>query len=175
VIIQQRLTIRYFNQSPDSGYFAVNRKFQVQLKYWRKMAAFGEPLENCRSRFKSWTKSLESNSAVEQTKQACIQPPTYADNVALPTCVHRCCWALAMQQVTDISCRQCTQQQTCCETTLGLTDRWILYLHTPCSACCVNNRSQAVPMTHWPTQKTDPWPIMLDPRPTRLTKQPRTL
>ena len=33
MIIQQRLTIRYFNQSPDSGYFAVNRKFQVQLKY----------------------------------------------------------------------------------------------------------------------------------------------
>ena len=128
------------------------------------MAAFGEPLENCRSRFKSWTKSLESNSAVEQTKQACVQPPMYADNVALHTCVHRCCWASAMQQLTDISCRQGTQQQTCCETTLGLTDRWILYLHTPCSACCVNNRSQAV--THDPLTHTKNWPMTHYARPT---------
>jgi len=46
-----------------------------------------------------------------QTQQVCVQPPTYANNVALPAFA---CRTLLLQQSIDISCLSGPQQQTCC-------------------------------------------------------------
>jgi len=79
------------------------------------------------------------------TKQVRDQPPTYADNVALPAFARRCC------SNRSISAENLQQRVCCCGPMRGQTDRRTdtVPFHRPCSAYYAGNASdQSMTKSH---------------------------